>query len=108
VTQVPQQPPPWVNGDDELAESRPLSSDRDERRLVAAAVRLLMRLPRVARYGLLALALAGGAELSGLDPIDLLFGEDAELEPDSVRKPNRSHLPDLRLERADKEALDVR
>ena len=88
----------------------PCGSDRDERRLVAAAVRLLMRLPRVARYGLLALALAGGAEVTGGTDllIDTLIGDPAEVEVPSAKTPNRAHRPDLRLERADLEALRAR
>jgi hypothetical protein len=77
---------------------------RDERRIVASIVRLLMRLPRVARYGMLALALGGAAEFSGgLDSVlDALFRYD----PVEVQRPTRSHRPDLRLERADREELD--
>ena len=84
-------------------ECEPVSSDRDERRLVAAAVRLLMRLPRVARYGLLALAVGGAAEFSG--GIDLLLEPFMRYDPVEVRRPDRSHRPDLRLERADAEAV---
>lgn len=89
------------------------SSDRDERRLVAAAVRLLMRLPRAARWGLIAAALAGGAELSGgLDAgLEMLFGSMAEVpevrQDSRIDAPSsRARRPDLRLERADMEALD--
>ena len=77
-----------------LDPSEPQSSDRDERRLVAAAVRLLMRLPRVARYGLLALALAGGAEMTG--GVDAVLG--ALLTPEPVA---------VRYERSDSEALEL-
>lgn len=86
------------------------SSDRDERRLVASIVRLVLRLPRSARWVLIAGAIAGGAELSGGTDglIDLLIGKDAELPHNSANQPNRSHRPDLRLERADAEALDAR
>ena len=79
-------------------------SDRDERRFVAAAVRLLMRLPRVARYGLLALALGGAAEVSG--GVDVVLEALLAPEPVRVEAPSRAHRPDLRLERADMEALD--
>jgi len=84
-------------------ECEPMSSDRDERRVIASVVRLVMRLPRVARYGLLAAALGGAAEVSGgLDAVlDSLFTYD----PVEVRRPDRSHRPDLRLERADAEAI---
>lgn len=79
-----------------------LGSDRDERRLIAAAVRLLMRLPRAARYGLLALGIAGGADLSGLDTtlLDALFAPS----PVVVHK----HHADPRGERLDQEAIDAR
>jgi hypothetical protein len=107
VTRETEVPTPWVNGP-EVPPDRPepLSSDRDERRLVMAAVRLLMRLPRVARWGLLAAALGGAAEASGgLDAVlDALLSTPAP----EVRPPDRAHRPDLRLERADLEALDVR
>ncbi len=75
----------------------------DERRLVAAAVRLLMRLPRVARYGLVALALGGAAEVSG--GLDLLLEPLFTHDPVEVERPSRSHRPDLRLERADQEGI---
>lgn len=89
---------PKMSRDDE-----PVRSDRDERRLVAAAVRLLMRLPRVARYGLLALALGGAAEVSGgLDAVLDVFLAPAPVE---LRQPDRSHRQELRLERADAEEL---
>ena len=82
------------------------ASDREERRLVAAAVRLLMKLPRAARWALLVGALAGGAEVTG--GVDAVL--EALLAPEPVEvpaEPSRSHRPELRLERADAEALDV-
>jgi hypothetical protein len=81
-----------------------LSSDRDERRLIASLVRLLMRLPKTTRYALLGLAVAGGAEFSGL--IDVILEPLYTYDPVEVRRPDRSHRADLRLERADAEELD--
>lgn len=105
MTEQPKVPPQGVSG----PQGRELGgSDRDERRMVAAAVRLLMRLPRAARWGLLALALAGAGDLSGLD--DVLLRALLEPAPVELRdeRPSRAERPDLRLERADQEALDVR
>jgi hypothetical protein len=84
----------------------PESSDRDERRLIAAVVRGLMRLPRAARYGLLALALGGAAEMSG--GVDAVLKALLEQSPVEVHQPDRAHRPDLRLERAEQEALRAR
>lgn len=127
MSKEPEVPPPWVNGP-EVPQDRPLagsfrnggaaaraadqvqSSDRDERRLVATVVRLVMRLPRYARWGLLAAALAGAGDLSGMDDVILraLFAPAPVEVPDRVRQPDRSYRDELRLERADGEALGVR
>ena len=77
---------------------------KDERRLVAAAVRVLMRLPRAARYGLLALALGGAAEVSG--GLDALLDPFFTYDPLEGERPSRAYRPDLRLERADQEEID--
>lgn len=80
-------------------EQVPESSDRDERRLIAGLVRLVMRLPRVARYGLLVAALGGAGELGGIfDPAP------APTRPG----PSRAQDPALRLERVDRDQLEGR
>lgn len=106
MTQEPQLPPPWVNGPEIPPEQVAESSDRDERRLVATVVRLVMRLPRAARWALLAAALAGAGDATGVDDalLEAIFSSPpVEVTP---RAPSRATKPDLRLERADLEALN--
>lgn len=103
MTREPEVPAPAVTGD--IYEACPEPADRDERRLIGAALRLLLRLPRVARWGLIAAALAGAGDLTGLNDAvaDLLAGPGP-----GVHAPDRAHRPDLRLERSDAEALRAR
>lgn len=72
-------------------------------RILAVLLKLLLRLPPMARYGLIAALVAGLTDVSGVDDavLDSIF-KQAEVE---VHKPDRSHQPELRLERADAEAL---
>lgn len=95
----------FIYGDDRKVESLG-GSDRDERRLVAWTVRLVMRLPRLARWGLLAAALAGAGEFCGLS--DTVLNAFLSPDPVDVRQTDRSWRQDLRLERADGEALHGR
>lgn len=97
MKEVPQQP----------AVTPPQSSDRDERRIVATVVRLVMRLPRLARYGLLLAALGGASELGGLDVLDMFISDVVEAPEAPQQPPSRAQDPALRLERADLEALEA-
>lgn len=90
MTDEPEVPTPGVSG------------DREERRLVAAVVRLVMRLPRVARWGLLAAALGAAGDATGLD--DAVLRSIFSTDPPAVHR----RAPDLDRERADAEALRAR
>jgi len=107
VTYEPEVPEPSATGDVLEPCPEPAPEGLNDTGVIARLVALFFGLPRRAQIGLLGAVLAILGHLTGADESVLrLLLATPDVEVHAPASADRSHRQDLRLERADGEALD--